>query len=143
MLVIKVLTNQVGFMCNPNKIDVNNNKIILGHCSISTNQVKNYILRDHFASTKTISIQGILPLGEATLVKCGGECLDEYFVTSGSILDNTSLEKASRTEVLFKQNTSASYFLRNPLGNHHILVRGDHTETIKNFLEGYSCKRVE
>ena len=108
MLVIKVLTNQVGFMCNPNKIDVNNNKIILGHCSISTNQVKNYILRDHFASTKTISIQGILPLGEATLVKCGGECLDEYFVTSGSILDNTSLEKASRTEVLFKQNTSAS-----------------------------------
>ena len=143
LLVIKNLTGQIGYMCNPNSIDIHNNQLILGHCSIPTSQVQDYIIRDHFASKKTVSIQGIVPLGEATIAKCAGECLDEFFVSSGSILDNTSIERSSRTEVLFKQKNPVSYFLKNPLGNHHILVRGNHEEALKSFLETYSCKRFE
>lgn len=143
LVMLRSLTGETGFMCNPNKIDMNQNKLILGHCSIGTSQVKNYIIRDHFASPKSVAIQGILPLGESTLVKCGGECLDEYFVSAGSIIDNTSFEKTSRTEVVFKQNEPVSYFLKNPLGNHHILIRGDYQNTIESFMDNYSCKRVK
>lgn len=143
LVMLRTLTGETGFMCNPNKIDINQNKLVLGHCSIGTNQVRDYIIRDHFATQNSVAIQGLLPLGESTLVKCGGECLDEYFVSSGSILENTNLEKTSRTEVLFKQDEPVSYFLKNPLGNHHILIRGDYQATIESFMENYSCKRVQ
>ena len=142
MVMIKTLTRQVGFMCNPNKIDVKEKKLILGHCSVGTHQTSNFVLRNHFSGKDTVTIQGFLPLGEYTLLKCGGECLDKYFVSSGYILDNTASESNSRTEVLYKMNEDPSYFLKNALGNHHVLVRGDHQELIKSFLESHSCKRV-
>lgn len=142
LMVVKAVTDQTGFMCNPNSVDVKTNQLILGHCSVATNEVKQYIIRDHYSNYKAISIQGLLPLGESTLLKCAGECLDEYFVSPGSIIDNTNLERSSRTEVLFKQDKPVSYFLKNPLGNHHILVRGNHEKNIIDFLEYHSCKRV-
>lgn len=143
LLVTKALTGQMGFMCNPNYIDIKNNQLSIGHCSIGTSQVREYIIRNHYANSRCVAIQGILPLGEATLLKCGGECLDEFFVSTGSILDNTETESISRTEVLFKQDHPVSYFFNNPLGNHHILIRGRHEEIIKSFLETYSCKRLQ
>lgn len=143
MIMLKSLTGETGFMCNPIRVDIENDKIILGHCSIAINQVNQYIVRDHFSSKNSLSVQGILPLGEATLVKCGGECLDEFFVTSGSIIENTSTGTDSRTEVLFKLDSSASYFLNNPLGNHHVMIRGNFEKEINSFLQTYSCRRVK
>lgn len=143
LIMSRSLTRQTGFMCNPNKIDFKENKLILGHCSIGTQQTSHFILRNHFSGKDTITIQGLLPLGEYTLIKCGGECLDKYFVSSGYLLDNTETESSSRTEVLFKMNESADYFLRNPLGNHHVMVRGNHESLFKSFLEAHSCKRIQ
>lgn len=142
MVMIKNLTRQLGFMCNPNSIDLKEKKLVLGHCSIGTQQTSNFILRNHYSSKDAVSIQGFLPLGEYTLVKCGGECLDKYFVSSGYVLDNTSTEISSRTEVVYKMNEDPNYFLKNSLGNHHVLVRGDHRELIQSFLEAHSCKRI-
>lgn len=142
LVMIKALTGEVGFMCNPSEVDVKENKIVMGHCSIGTKQTSHFVLRNHFLTKNAISIQGILPLGEFTILKCGGECLDKYFVSSGYILQNTEKELSSRTEVLFKMNEDASYFLRNPLSNHHVMIRGNHEGLIQSFLETYSCKRV-
>ena len=143
MVMIKALTGESGFMCSPSQIDTKENKVVLGHCSIGTKQASHFVLRDHYASKKAVTVQGILPLGEFTLLKCGGECLDKYFVTSGYILENTQTEPSSRTEVLFKMNRDASYFLRNALSNHHVMIRGNHEAIISSFLETYACKRVE
>lgn len=142
LVMIKALTNQQGFMCNPSQIDIKENKIVLGHCSIGTKQTSHFILRNHFGSKESIAIQGILPLGEYTLLKCGGECLDKYFVSSGYILENTETEANSRTEIRFKMNEDSSYFLKNPLSNHHVMIRGNHEKAIQSFLETYSCKRI-
>ena len=142
MIMLKSLTGETGFMCNPIRVDEGADKIILGHCSIATKQVSHYVVREHFSTKEAPTIQGILPLGEATLIKCGGECLDEFFVSSGSIIENTATEADSRTEILFKLDSSASYFLRNPLGNHHIMIRGNYEKEIDSFLQNYSCRRV-
>lgn len=142
LVMIQALTGEAGFMCSPSQIDTKENKVVLGHCGIATKQVSHFTLREHYASKKAISIQGTLPLGEFTLLKCGGECLDKYFVSSGYILENTQLESTSRTEVLFKMNADSTYFLRNSLSNHHVMIRGNHEDAISSFLETYSCKRI-
>ena len=35
------------------------------------------------------------------------------------------------------------YFMRNPLGNHHIILMGDHEKVIHEFMQLNSCKLVE
>ena len=39
------------------------------------------------------------------------------------------------TQVTVKLNSPVSYFLQNPLGNHHILIKGNHTEAIQEFMD--------
>ena len=66
-----------------------------------------------------------MPTGHVTLVKCGGECLDEYYLSTGTLTENTNYLNMCRTQVRVKLDTPAEYFLRNPLGNHHIMVQGE------------------
>ena len=40
-------------------------------------------------------------------------------------------------------NTPAEYFLKNPLGNHHILVHGNHEDALNEFFLANACKRTE
>ena len=54
--------------------------IILAHCTIGIAQTEQFIIRNHFETESGIGIQGILPTGDVTIVKCGGECLDEYYL---------------------------------------------------------------
>jgi hypothetical protein len=40
-------------------------------------------------------------------------------------------------------DTPAEYFLKNPLGNHHILIQGNYEILLDEFLQANGCKRVE
>ena len=143
MLAAKALTGKTSFMANPSMINVRNNEIILAHCSIGTKQTDRYIIRSHFETESGIGIQGLLPEGDVTIVKCGGECLDEYYLSSGTLTENTNYINMCRTQVRIKMNTPTEYFLKNPLGNHHILIHGNHEEAMQEFLSSNGCKRIE
>ncbi|MBP1614671.1 MAG: fucose isomerase [Bacteroidetes bacterium] len=143
LLAIKALTGKIGFMANPSMVNTRNNEIVLAHCTIGTKLTEQYIIRNHFETESGIGIQGIMPTGDVTIVKCGGECLDEYYLSSGRLTENTNYINLCRTQIRVKMNTSADYFLRNPLGNHHIVVQGNHEEAINDFLQVNSCKRTE
>ena len=143
LLVAKALTGKVGFMANPSMINARNNEIILAHCTIGMKQTERYIIRNHFETESGIGIQGLLPEGDVTIVKCGGECLDEYYLSTGTLTENTNYINMCRTQVRVKMNTPADYFLKNPLGNHHILLQGNYGSSLNEFLMANSCKRTE
>lgn len=143
MLVTKVLTGKSSFMANPSMINARTNEIILAHCTIGINQTEKFIIRNHFETESGIGIQGILPTGEVTIVKCGGECLDEYYLSTGTLIENTNYINMCRTQVRIKLNTPAEYFLRNPLGNHHIMLHGNYATMLDEFLQANGCKRIE
>lgn len=143
LLAAKTLTGQIGFMANPSLINEKGNELVLAHCTIGTTLCEQFIIRNHFESQIGIAIQGILPTGEITLVKCGGECLDEYFISSGRILENTNYINACRTQVRVQLDKPVDYFFRNPIGNHHILLPGNHEEVLNDFLQSNGCKRIE
>ena len=143
MLTAKVLTGKPAFMANPSMINARTNELILAHCTIGIAQTEQFIIRNHFETESGIGIQGILPTGDVTIVKCGGECLDEYYLSTGTLTENTNYINMCRTQVRIKMNTPAEYFLRNPLGNHHIMLHGNYEQVIDEFLQSNGCKRVE
>ena len=143
MLATKVLTGKSTFMANPSMINARTNEIILAHCTIGIKQTEQFIIRNHFETESGIGIQGILPTGDVTIVKCGGECLDEYYLTSGTLTENTNYINMCRTQVRIKLSSPADYFLKSPLGNHHILLHGNYVQMLDEFLQSNSCKRIE
>lgn len=143
MFAAKVLTGKPAFMANPSMINARTNELILAHCTIGIAQTEQFIIRNHFETESGIGIQGILPTGDVTIVKCGGECLDEYYLSTGTLTENTNYINMCRTQVRIKMNTPAEYFLRNPLGNHHIMLHGNYEQVIDEFLQSNGCKRIE
>jgi len=142
-LAVRVLTGKSSFMANPSMINARTNEIILAHCTVGIAQTEQYIIRSHFETETGIGIQGIMPTGHVTLVKCGGECLDEYYLSTGMLTENTNYINMCRTQVRIKIDTPAEYFLKNPLGNHHVLVHGNYAILLDEFLQANGCKRIE
>lgn len=143
LLAIKALTGKTGFMANPSMISGRTNEVTLAHCTVGLKQTDRYIIRNHFETESGIAIQGLLPTGDVTLVKCGGESLDEYFISSGSLTENTNYINMCRTQVRVRLDGSTDYFLKNPLGNHHILVQGNCEQALHDFFQATGCRRVE
>lgn len=143
LLMSQALTGQPCFIGNPAFIDTRNNDILLSHCSIPTKMTDSYIIRDHFESAYGIGIQGIVHPGDVTIFRCGSECLDEYFVAEGYLLENLNLLTTCRTQLKIKLNKSTSYFFNNPLGNHHVLLLGKHAKEIEEFMQQNRCKKRE
>lgn len=142
MLAAKVLTGKSSFMANPSLINARTNEVVFSHCTIGLQQTERFILRSHFETQKGIGIQGLAPTGDITLVKCGGECLDEYYLTTGTLTENTNYINMCRTQIRIRMDTPADYFLKNPLGNHHIILHGNYQLMMNEFFQVNGCKKI-
>jgi L-fucose isomerase-like protein len=142
MLLLYLLTGSKAFMANPSHIDIEKNEIILAHCTIPTCMTKNYDIRSHFESRIGVGIQGIVEEGRVTIFKCGGSKLDKYFLSSGQILENLNEDYMCRTQLKIRLDNDISYFLRNPIANHHLIIKGDHTKLINRFMQDMGCCRI-
>ena len=143
LMVVKALTGASGFMANPSMIKEAKNEIIFGHCTIGLHQTERFIIRNHFETQSGVAIQGLMPTGEVTIFRCGNESLDEFYVSTCNLIENTNYINMCSTQVRVKLNTPVKYLLKNPLGNHHIIIQGNWENTIKEFLVANKCKRVE
>lgn len=142
MLLLNVLTDAKAFTSNPSSIDTGKNEIILAHCTIPTSMTSKYIVRSHFESHIGVGIQGTVEEGDVTVFKCGGSRLDKYFVSSGRLVENLDYDNMCRTQLKIRLDSDVSYFVRNPLANHHIVIKGDHAKLIDRFMQDIGCKRI-
>ena len=133
MLLANRVTGQGAFMANPSHICRETGEILFAHCTIGLRQTEGYIIRSHFESDSGVAIQGIMPTGRVTVMKCGGKGLERSFVAGGVILENQDDCRKCRTQILVKLDKpeDAAYFLENSIGNHHIIVIGNYTERFK------------
>lgn len=142
MHIARTLTSQPGFMANVALIHNTSNEVVLAHCTVGLKQAEQYILRNHFETESGIGIQGLLPTGDVTLLKIGGESLDEFYLNTGTLTENTNYINLCRTQVKVRLDGPVDYFFRHPLGNHHILLSGNHSTLVGNFLQGFGCRKV-
>lgn len=142
MHLARLLTGEVPFMANPSRIDAGENSAVFAHCTIAPCLTREYRVRSHFESGIGVGIQGIVPEGEATVLKVGGPALDRYFVSAGRIAANPDDPRRCRTQLQIELAEDASYFLRSPLANHHVILRGDRAAEIAAFMEAAGAARV-
>lgn len=134
MYVIEKLTGDRSFMSNPSKIDAERNSVIFAHCTVPTSMTDSFVLRSHFESGIGVGIAGHIPEGRVTVFKIGGEGLDRYFLSGGEILGNLKSEDRCRTQIEVKMDEDVESLMKNPIGNHHVIVEGDHRELIEDFM---------
>lgn len=126
MLLVYKKTDKLPWMANPSRLNLENNSIIIAHCTVPRTIVKDYIIRSHFESGIGVGIQGTFPKGNVTIFRIGGNNLDKIWLANGEIVSTSKEENLCRTQIEVKLNSeyNVADLLTNPLGNHLIIVPG-------------------
>lgn len=138
MAIGQALTGTCGFQANPSRIDPQTGEMLLAHCTVPFNMVRSYSFNTHFESGIGIAIHGEIPEGDATIFKVSGN-LSRNFCCPAEILRNQYENNLCRTQIVIRIKGSATsicrdYFLKNPVGNHHIVFCGDRKSLFEAFM---------
>ncbi|MHA1480913.1 MAG: hypothetical protein ACTSQZ_05780, partial [Candidatus Thorarchaeota archaeon] len=58
MMIAKYLTGQSAFMANVPDVNIEDNTIVMAHCTVPTNLVESYEITSHFESGKSVAPEG-------------------------------------------------------------------------------------
>jgi len=137
MLWMNAVTGEIPFMANPQDIDADTNSLWIAHCTIGTKLCTEYSLRSHFESSLGVGIEGQMETGPITLARIGDTDLLSTFVSAGTLLECGTHPQRCRTQLKLKLDKDVNYFLEQPLGNHHVLVPGDHEDALALYAQLY------
>ena len=127
MAVAQRVTGTPGFQVNLSKIT--GDDLLFAHCTVPLNIVRNYCYDTHFESGIGVAIHGEFAEGPMTLFKIGAK-LDEFVAEDVTLTANQYGDNLCRTQVHIQGPGLSDYLLRNPLGNHHILLPGHHARDL-------------
>lgn len=108
-----------GFQANLSRID--GDKMLFAHCTVPLNMVEEYSYDTHFESGIGVAVHGVLPAGATRIFKLSPDC-SEMFLEDVEILENQYNDCLCRTQILVDAPGLADYFLRFPIGNHHVII---------------------
>ena len=132
MAVLGAITNEPLFLCNPSRFDTDEGTAVFAHCTIPTTMLRDFTLNTHFESGIGVAVKGSFSQGDCTVFKCAGD-LSRYHVQEGSILEMPYSDILCRTQIKVALD-SFTYFLQNPINNHHIICRGKHAGAVEDFF---------
>ena len=101
--------------------------------------VQRYELDTQFESGIGVGIRGYVPEGPVTICKLSGD-LSRAFVAEAELLRCQAKPDLCRTQLMIRLDdpSQTSYFLTNPIGNHHVIVPGRHADALKALLQRLS-----
>ena len=136
MAIARALTGVSGFQANPSRIDPQTGRMLFAHCTIPLNMVERYELDTHFESGIGVGIRGYMKEGPVTIFKVSGD-LSRCFIAEGELESNGQEPNLCRTQQVIRlaDPSAATYFLTNPIGNHHIVVPGHHKELLTTYWD--------
>ena len=111
--------------------------MLFAHCTIPLDMVERYELDTHFESGIGVGVRGYMKEGPVTLFKVSGD-LSRHFAQEGTLIRNTSEPDLCRTQQVIRlsDKSQTSYFLTNPIGNHHIVAPGHISVLLEEILKG-------
>lgn len=142
MAIGNALTGRCGFQSNPSRIDPQTGELLMAHCTIPFNMILNHSFNTHFESGIGVALHGDMPVGDATIFKVSGD-LSRHFCAEAELVTNRYENNLCRTQIILKlkdnpQETCTEYFLKNPVGNHHIVFSGAHKALFEAFMENHT-----
>jgi L-fucose isomerase-like protein len=129
MLLCKELTGIIPWMANSNK--VTDEACVFSHCTIDPGLVSGYSVTTHFETGKGTSIAGSFKNDPVTIFRFDNK-LSRAFIATAKITARPTSDTACRTQIEVKLSQEEAGILReHPLGNHHLILPGDHSEILK------------
>ena len=132
MVLLGTVTGEDVFMCNPSRFDTKEGCATFAHCTLPVTMPAHFRLNTHFESGIGAAVQGSFDPGDCTVFKCAGD-LSRSFVKEARIVDTPWSNMLCRTQVRVAID-DFSYFLQDPIGNHHILCKGKHKKEMEAFF---------
>ncbi len=136
MLLARYLTGLPSFMANPSDMMINDGLVTFAHCTVPLSIVDRFSVRSHFESGTGAGVAGRFREGDFTVLRIGGKGLERVVVFTGTAVGagDRLREDLCRTQVTLDIGKSAAArLLQRPLGNHHILVSGDHQARVEAY----------
>jgi len=133
MCILGAVSGKPVFMCNPSRIDSAGGGMVLAHCTLPLNMPYEMHLTTHYESGIGVAIIGSIPEGECTVFKTAGD-LSRHFAMAGNIKANLRDPNLCRTQIKLEL-PDYSYFLKDPIGNHHLVCTGDESAALEAFFE--------
>lgn len=132
MVILGTVSNQPCFLCNPSRFDTKNGIGVFAHCTLPLNMLKSYELNTHFESGIGVAVQGRFATESCTVFKCAGD-VSRYHAQEGTVEEFPFSEMLCRTQVQVHLD-DFSYFLTDPINNHHILCFGHQAKALDDFF---------
>ena len=135
MKIAQSLLGISGFQANPASINPETGEMLFAHCTIPFNLVERYEFDTHFESGIGVGIRGYMKEGPITIFKVSGD-LSRFFIEEGELIRNQAKPDLCRTQQVIQLShpNQASYFLTNPIGNHHIILPGHVADSLFDML---------
>ena len=137
MVILNLLFGEAGFMVNPSSLKIENNSMIVAHCTLPINMTNSYSLTTHFESGIGVAVKGQLPEQKAMIFKVSPN-LDDYFVSEIDITSNLCETNLCRTQIEIVLKEDVRYFITKPCGNHHIISLHNNPTLITNLMNNFS-----
>lgn len=138
MMIVRALLGISGFQANPSTIDPETGEMLFAHCTIPFDMVERYEYDTHFESGIGVGIRGYMKEGPVTIFKMAGD-LSRYFVAEGMLVRNQAKSDLCRTQqvIQLSDKSQTAYFMKNPIGNHHIIMPGHQRDLIEGLLNSF------
>lgn len=135
MMIVRSLLGVSGFQANPSRIDPETGELIFSHCTIPLNMVERFEYDTHFESGIGVGIRGFMKEGPVTVFKVSGD-KSRHFIAEGYLTQNLSEPNLCRTQqkIQLTDKSQISYFLSNPIGNHHIILPGHYKALLEEMV---------
>lgn len=137
MTIGNALTGVSGFQANPSRIDPQTGEILFAHCTVPFDMVDSYSFNTHFESGIGIAVAGNIPAGGVTVFKVSGD-MSRIFCAEAELVRCQTEGGLCRTQALLRLDDSSycsEYFLKKPIGNHHIVFPGRHSDLFQAFFQ--------
>ena len=137
MAVARAISGCSGFQCNASEINPETREILFAHCTLPLSMARCYNFDTHYESGIGVGIHGEIPEGEVTVFKLAGD-QSRFFAETGSIVANSYKPNLCRTQITVRLREGSSaitdYFLKRPIGNHHIVLPGNHLAVLREMF---------
>ena len=131
MAIARKICGQSGFQANLSSID--GDRLLFAHCTVPLTMTRSWVYDTHFESGFGVAVHGELPVGDATIFKLSPD-FSKAFIAPATLECNSYEGQLCRTQVILRAAGIAPYFLTTPIGNHHIILPGNHAEALRAIL---------
>ncbi len=132
LMLLKALTGEIAWMANLVRIE--NSSVLLAHCTAPLQHANKQAFVPHFETGRSDALQAELSFETVTLFRLN-ERLDQAFLSVGKVISRPRHPNACRTQLEVQLGNHAAARLREkPLGNHHLVLPGDHYNLISKAL---------